>query len=514
MNNNTINQKGGTMKNSQNILRRGWPLLVLGILLGIFLTAGLTITHQATATEPASSGPAVKATSSMDNQTSGSIADQLSDEFAAVAKKVNPSVVTIFTEETVKAPQTQNPFQGTPFEQFFGGPQSQGNYTRMGLGSGVIYNSNGTILTNNHVVEGADNIKVQLMDGREFTAKVKGRDPQTDLAVITIDAKNLPAIMLGNSDQTRVGDWVLAIGSPLNPELEHTVTAGIISAKGRTLEGLGNKYQDYIQTDAAINPGNSGGALVNTNGELIGINAAIASQTGGFQGIGFAIPVNLVKQIAGELIKSGKVTRGWLGVAIQNITPQIAKALNLSTTNGVLISRVQAKSPADKAGLQKGDVIQQFDGRDLQNASQLSTWVASKTPGSKVNMTILRNGKTMTVNVTLGELTQQELAQQQGKQAYSSLGLAVANINSSTRQQYNIPDNQTGVVISSVDPNGVAAQYGMQKGDVITEVDHVTVESVSDFNKIMQKVKPGETVLFYLIRGQGSFFVAFPMPQK
>lgn len=501
------------MKHSPTFIRRGWPLIAFGILLGVFLTAGLTVTHQASATVPAASGTAAAPAVNASSQPSGSVANQLSDEFAAVAKQVNPSVVTIFTEETVKAPQSQNPFQGTPFEQFFGGPQNQGNYTRMGLGSGVIYNSNGTILTNNHVVEGADNIKVQLMDGREFTAKVKGRDPQTDLAVITIDAKNLPAIKLGNSDQTRVGDWVLAIGSPLNPRLEHTVTAGIISAKGRTLEGL-SKYQDYIQTDAAINPGNSGGALVNTNGELIGINAAIASQTGGFQGIGFAIPVNLAQRIAGELIKSGKVTRGWLGVAIQNINPQLAKALGLQTTNGVVITRVQANSPAAKAGLQKEDVIQQFDGKDLENADQLSTWVASTPPGTSVKVQILRNGKSMTMTVKLGELTQQQMAQQEGKQSLSSLGFSVADITPDTVQKFGLSSDQTGVVITDVDPNGIAARFGMQPGDVITEVDRQPIKSMKDFSNLMQKVKPGETVLFYLERGQGSFFVAFPMPEK
>jgi len=504
------------MKHSPSFIRRGWPLIAFGILLGVFLTAGLTMTHQASATVPVATGKAATPAMSTNSQPSGSVADQLSDEFAAVAKQVNPSVVTIFTEETIKAPQSQNPFQGTPFEQFFGGPQRQGNYTRMGLGSGVIYNSNGTILTNNHVVEGADNIKVQLMDGREFTAKVKGRDPQTDLAVITIDAKNLPAIKLGNSDQTRVGDWVLAIGSPLNPQLEHTVTAGIISAKGRTLEGLSNKtkYQDYLQTDAAINPGNSGGALVNTNGELIGINSAIASQTGGFQGIGFAIPVNLAQRVAGELIKTGKVTRGWLGVAIQDINPQLAKALNLQTTNGVVITRVQSNSPAAKAGLKKEDVIQQFDGKALENADQLSTWVASTPPGASAKMQILRNGKSMTLTVKLGELTQKQMAQQEGKQSFSTLGLSVADITPDAVQQYKLSSNQTGVVVTNVAPNGIAAQFGMQAGDVITEVDHQPVKSMKDFSSIMQKIKPGETVLFYLERGQGSFFVAFPMPEK
>ncbi|HDL18443.1 MAG TPA: DegQ family serine endoprotease [Bacteroidetes bacterium] len=498
-----------------NVKQHMWLFVVVGIVIGLVVAAGFNWTHETNASLADHEKTAVKEQNQIPD---GNVAQQLSDVFAAVAKKVSPAVVTIFTEKDIKV--QQRPYSGSPFDQFFGddffkrffqSPQSQGDMKQMGLGSGVITNDNGTILTNNHVVDGADNIKVRLMDGREFEAKVKGKDPQTDLAVITIEAKNLQAIQLGNSDAARVGNWVLAIGSPLNPQLAHTVTAGIISAKGRSGVGL-THYEDYIQTDAAINPGNSGGALVNMKGKLIGINSAIATQTGGFMGIGFAIPVNLAKKIMGDIIEKGKVVRGWLGVTIQNVTPDLSKAMKLKTVKGVIVSSVQKDAPAEKAGLKEEDVILRFNGKEVHNTTELSTWISSTSPDTKVTLEVIRDGKIKSIDVKLGELNPQTQQLAQGKSTYDKIGMSVANITPDLIQKYRLPDKQKGVVITGVDPSGVAAEIGIREGDVVAKVNRKTVNSLEDFDKIMQDVKSGDSVLFYINRGENHFFVAFPIP--
>lgn len=307
---------------------------------------------------------------------------------------------------------------------------------------------------------------------------------------------------------------MLAIGSPLNPQLEHTVTASIVSAKGRSGVGL-SQYEDYIQTDAAINPGNSGGALVNLNGELIGINTAIATQTGGFMGIGFAIPVNLAKKIMGDIVETGKVTRGWLGVYIQNITPDLAKAMKLDVAKGVIVSKVEENSPADKAGIKEEDVILKFNGKDIDNTVELSTLVASTSPKSDIDLKILRNGKPMDVKVRLGELNANgQRRAESGRTSYENIGLAVSNITPALIQKYDLPTKITGVVVTQVDPNGAAAQFGIQVGDVIMKVNRENIRSVADFEKQISSTKPGENILFYLRRGDGNLFLAFPMPEK
>ena len=449
-----------------------------------------------------------------------STAERLSNVFADVAAKVNPSVVTVFTETDVKVEGV--PFSGSPFGEFFGDdffkkffqqPAPEQNYKRMGLGSGVIVDSDGIILTNNHVVDDADNIKVQLIDGTEFQGTVKGKDPQTDLAVVTIDTKDLTPIQLGNSDQTRVGEMVLAIGSPLNPQLEHTVTSGIISAKGRSGVGL-TQYEDYIQTDAAINPGNSGGALVDLRGNLIGINSAIISQSGGFQGIGFAIPVNLARKVMDDIINNGKVIRGWLGVYIQNITPDLAKALDLKSTKGVLVSKVQKDSPAEEAGIKEEDVILAYNGKDLDNATELSTWVASSSPSENVNLKIIRDGNEKNVEVKLGELNEEKQALAQGTSKISSIGIQVANIVPELINQYHLNKDVSGVVVTGVNPNGVAASVGIQAGDVIMKVNRQEIKSVEEFDQQISRVKAGENLLLFLRRGAANLFVAFAKPEK
>lgn len=509
--------------NKKHVIRSsGIMLLLVGIIVGLGLAFGFNWTQHTQAT-PVSNTATLSATaSSSATQSDISAAQQLSNAFASVSEQVNPSVVMIFTETNIKAPKQM--FDQSPFGQFFGDdffkrffemPNPRGgSYKQQGLGSGVIVNENGTILTNNHVVDNTDQIKVRLMDGREFTAKVKGTDSQTDIAVITIDAKNLNPIKIGNSDIIRVGDWVLAIGSPLNPQLEHTVTAGIVSAKGRSGVGL-SQYEDYIQTDAAINPGNSGGALVNLNGELVGINTAIATQTGGFMGIGFAIPVNLAKKIMGDIVESGKVTRGWLGVYIQNITPDLAKAMKLDVAKGVIVSKVQENSPAAKAGIKEEDVILKFNGKDIDNTVELSTLVASNSPKSDIDLKILRNGKPMDVTVKLGELTADvQRRTESGRSSYENIGMAVSNITSALTQKYDLPQKITGVVVTQVDPNGTAAQFGIQEGDVIMKVNRENIRSVADFEKQISDTKPGDNILFYLRRGDGNLFLAFPMPEK
>jgi serine protease Do len=493
-----------------------WVFILMGVIVGLIMAAGLEWSQNSHAQSYAEK-------SIVDNpvtKVESSAAEELSDIFASVAKKVNPSVVMVFTETEITA--SQQPFSNSPFEQFFGddffnrffqNPAPNQSYKQMGLGSGVIIKENGVIITNNHVVDDADNIKVRLMDGREFKAKVKGKDPQTDLAVITIDAKDLQPIDLGNSDQLRVGDWVLAIGSPLNPQLEHTVTAGIVSAKGRSAVGL-SQYEDYIQTDAAINPGNSGGALVNIKGELVGINSAIATQNGGFMGIGFAIPVNLADHVTKDIIEKGKVVRGWLGVYIQDINPELANALKLNTTKGVIVSKVSKDSPAEKAGIKEEDVILKFNGKPLENSVELSTWVAGTSPGSEVSLTILRDGKEKAVSVKLEELNPEEQKLARVNTTNDNLGLVVSDITPDLISKYQLDRDQKGVVITGVLPNSVAAESGMREGDVIQKVNRKEIESLQEFNKELAQLKPGENVLLYLKRGEGNFFLAFTEPEN
>jgi serine protease Do len=503
-----------------------WLVLVAGLALGVAIGAGVIGLRETRAVTPERTPQAGASTAAAADPSALSVAEQLSRAFAAVATKVNPSVVTVFTETDVHASASRfgsGGAPGSPFEQFFGDeffrrffetPQPQGDFKRSGLGSGVIISENGVVLTNNHVIDDADNVKVRLIDGREFEAKVKGRDPETDLAVLTIDAKGLQPIAFGNSDGARVGDWVLAVGSPMNPQLEHSVTSGIISAKGRSAVGL-SQYEDYIQTDAAINPGNSGGALVDLKGELIGINTAIASANGGFSGIGFAIPANLARSVADDIVQKGKVVRGWLGVSVQNISPDMAKALKLETNNGVIVTAVQDDSPAHKAGLRTEDVIVGLDRTAIDNATELSTKIASVSPGTTVTLGVVRDGKPRDVRVTLGELApkpEQELVR--GRDSYSGLGLVVADITPDLAQKYDIPKDTQGVVVASVDPNSVANEIGIQEGDVIVKLDRKEIRSVKEFDAEISKATAGEQVLLYVRRGDANFFAAFTMPSK
>jgi serine protease Do len=505
---------------THNLLRSKWFYIIGGFFIGIVFAAGFKLTTTSHANPNFESSAEPVSMPLQANPADLNVANQLSNAFAAVAKDVNPSVVMIFTESTIKI--NNQPFAHSPFEQFFGdeffdrffqNPSPHGDLKQRGLGSGVIVDSDGIILTNNHVVNNADNIKVRVMDGREFKGTVKGTDAQTDLAVISIDASDLKPIKLGDSEKARVGDWVLAIGSPLQPELEHTVTAGIISAKGRSGVGL-SQYEDFIQTDAAINPGNSGGAMVNLYGELVGINAAIATQNGGFMGIGFAIPVNLAKKVMTDILEKGKVVRGWLGVYIQTITPDLAKALNLDRPKGVIVSKVQKDSPAEKAGLKEEDVILKFNGKDLNNSTELSTWIAGMSPDATINLTILRDGDEKNIPVKLGELTPDKQNISEGNRKMDLIGLTVSNINIDTVRKYHLPDEAKGVVITAVEPRSLAAQYGLREGDVVVKLNQTVLKSVDQFSDIVDDLDGGETVLFYVQRGNTNLFIAFALPEK
>ncbi|MBI5039525.1 MAG: DegQ family serine endoprotease [Nitrospirae bacterium] len=499
-----------------NLFKRSvWVIAIAGIVFGL-MSIGYSQRISVTHAEPA-------AVSKTGDPSDLAAAEQLSRAFTTAAEQVNPSVVTIFTETEIRG---QQPFMGSPFEQFFGEApfnqffqgqppqgQGQGKSRQMGLGSGVIVDADGIILTNNHVVDGADDIKVKLMDGREFEARVKGRDPQTDLAVLTIKAKDLQPIRMGNSDQARVGEWVLAIGSPFDPQLEHTVTAGIISGKGRSGIGI-SRYEDYIQTDAAINPGNSGGALINLRGELIGINTAIATPTGGNAGVGFAVPATLARKVMEDIVEKGKVERGWLGVYIQDITPEMANALKLNSANGVIVSKVQADSPAEKAGLKEEDVISRFNAKEVHNSVELSTWIAGTHAGTSVTLNVLRDGEPMDLTVKLGELTPEMQPLAEGKNTEFTLGLKVSNMTPELSQRYQLPEKEGGVVVTGVDPNGLAAEKGFSEGDLILKINRQKVHSTEDFNKAIKEARPGEGLLFYLHRHEGNLFLALTIPEK
>ncbi len=435
-----------------------------------------------------------------------------------IAKAVNPTVVTVFTEKVYKVHQEMlDPFFNTPFEDFFGNffgrriPQRQPKereFIQQGMGSGVIVSSDGYILTNNHVVKGADKVKVRLIDKRTLDAKVIGTDPKTDIALIKIDAKDLPVAKLGDSDKLQVGEMVLAIGSPLNPNLDHTVTSGIVSAKGRANMGLAD-YEDFIQTDAAINPGNSGGALVNMNGEVVGINSAIATQSGGFQGIGFAVPINMAKNIMEQLKKNGKVIRGFLGAYIQDLTPTMAEAMNLKITEGALISDIQKDGPADKAGIKAGDVVIKFNNVKIKDSAHLRNLVASTMPNTEVTLTILRDGEQKEIKVKLGALKQEEVSQTTKEKLKDLLNFNVVGINSRTAKKYDIPSDAKGVIVVDLQPYSPAARAGLANGDLILAINGKKVEGIDDFNSVVKKLKKGSPVFLRVQRGERKFFVAF-----
>jgi serine protease Do len=436
--------------------------------------------------------------------------------FSPVVKKVAPGVVKVFT--TTRLHNTA--FDGAPggmddlMRRFFGdqfegrAPRRNFNMPRQqGVGSGVITTKDGYILTNNHVVDGADEVKVALQDGREFTAKVIGRDPKSDVAVIKIDAKDLPAVTMADSDKVEVGDVVLAVGNPFG--IGQTVTTGIVSATGRG-GAIGLDYEDFIQTDAAINPGNSGGALVDTEGRLVGINTAILSRSGGNQGIGFAIPANLARDVMTSLVKDGHVTRGYLGVMIQDVTPSLAKEFKLKDNAGALVGEVTAKSPAEKAGLQSGDIITEFNGKKVSDSRHLKLEVARIQPGENVPMQILRDGASKSLEVAVKEMPGSErLAKNDKPEADDNgtlNGVTVADLDQQARQEFNLPGHVNGVVITEIQPDSAAAEAGLKPGDVIQEINRKPVKTASEAVRLTENTKDKNTLLRVWSNG-GSHYV-------
>jgi serine protease Do len=428
--------------------------------------------------------------------------------FADLIEKVKPAVVNVSTTTTVTVP-------GSPFRHFFG-PDDEGPFgdffkrhfgdipdrkmKQSSLGSGFIIDKDGFIITNNHVVEGADEIKVTLADGREFKARVIGRDPKTDLALIKISSvfKNLPVLPLGDSDRMRVGDWLLAIGNPFG--LEHTVTQGILSATGRVI-GAG-PYDNFLQTDAPINPGNSGGPLINLKGEVIGISSAIVA-TG--QGIGFAIPSNMAKTVVPQLREKGKVTRGWLGVSIQSVTPEIAQAFGLKEPRGALVGDVVTGGPAEAAGIKRGDIIVSFDGKDVKNMPELSRMVAGTPVGKMVDVRVVRSGKDIDLKVTVTELTEGQTASR-SREKESGLGIAVDDITPRWMDKFRLK-TRTGVVVVGVAPDGIAAEAGIQPGDIILEINNRPVRNMNDYREAIGRIEKGGPVLFLIKRGPQTFYI-------
>jgi serine protease Do len=466
--------------------------------------------------------------------------------FADLADKVVPSVVSVIPTQIDTVVFNNNPFYqffgddefgGTPFDQFFGTPHRGQNFKRQqqpqtqkkqyrrqqGLGSGVIVSKDGYILTNFHVVHGADEIEIKTSDKRTFSAEIVGVDSLSDVAVLRIkgQAGNLMVAYLGDSDRLRVGEWVMAVGNPF--ALTSTVTQGIVSALGRRDDKNPTQYQNYIQTDAAINPGNSGGALVNLDGELIGINTMIYTTSGGFMGIGMAIPINMAKRVMEDIIYHGKVTRGWLGVQIQDVNDAMRHALGLGERKGVLISDVFKNQPADKAGIKRGDVVLTIDGKAVETSNDLKNTVAVIEPGKKVAVVVFRGGKELTVTVVLNERDEGSInkiasggpkSSEGGADTTTLLGLSVSNLSDQVRQQYSLDENVTGVVVTDVDQSSQAAGEGIQPGDVIVELNRQQIASVKDYGKIAKSVKPGSSVLFLIRRGQNTLYLAFTLHGK
>ncbi|MBF0466243.1 MAG: DegQ family serine endoprotease [Nitrospirae bacterium] len=475
----------------------GVLLLLSGIVAGLVLSSSLNIHNQSIAQNKEVS------------LQSKSILDQFSTALTEVSDAAKPSVVNISITKKVSVQNSFGNFFDDPmFKRFFGdeSPHSHPNkkFESKALGSGVIVREDGYILTNSHVVRDVDEIMVKLSDKTEYKGKVIGADPKTDLAVIKIEAKNLPVLKMADSEKLRVGDIVLAIGNPYG--LSQTVTMGIVSAVGRSDVGIAD-YEDFIQIDAAINPGNSGGALVNSHAELVGVNTAIFSTTGGYQGIGFAIPSNMVKSVMESLMKSGKVVRGWLGVNIQPLTPELAKSFGTKAQKGVLVADVMDGGPADKAGLKRGDVIISFEGKNAESTRELRNMVAATKPGTSVSLVVVRDSKEMAVKMTIGELPDEKQAEQTVSQEESRLnklkGVSIQELTQSIKERFNIPAKVTGVIVTNVTDESPAASV-LKQGDVIQEINRKRINSMKDYEHVLSALKNDDDLLL-LINRSGSF---------
>ena len=420
----------------------------------------------------------------------------ISNQFVEVADKVSPSVVTITASKVTKV---TNPFSewDLPYEFFgFKTPKKEYEYRSFALGSGVIV-KDGYVITNNHVIQDAEKIKIILSDKREFEAELIGGDAKTDIALLKIDDEKLPAAKLGDSDKLRVGEWVLAIGSPYSARLGNTVTHGIVSGLGRSGMQL-STYESYIQTDASINPGNSGGALVNLDGEVIGINSAILSRSGGSNGIGFAIPIDLAKKVMNDIIKEGRVIRAWLGVSIQELNQDLSESLGIDDIEGILISDVVEDSPAEAAKLQAGDVIIKVNDDKVNNPSELQINISSRSPGENVKLTVVRDKKTKTISVKLEELPgEKTTAENIDEDIDITLGFSVLANNAEIAQEYGL-DSKKGVVIAKVVPNSEAYQKGLRAGDRIVTLEGKNIHDLDDYKNVFNKIEKKQTILILI----------------
>jgi serine protease Do len=479
----------------KGLLAAGLPFFIAGV----FVTSGVNGIHSSIAGD-ITKGPHVTT----------SVQAVIPSSFAELAEQMSPTVVNVKVTKVEKADAQGQHFQRGPNGQFFGRffegmPQTPRNHRTQGAGSGVIISKDGYILSNNHVVEDAKEVTVTLADKNEYTAEIIGRDPKTDLAVLKINAnKDLPAAALGDSELLKVGDWVVAIGNPFG--LNHTVTSGIVSAKGRVI-GAG-PYDDFIQTDASINPGNSGGPLFNMKGEVIGINTAIIPQG---QGIGFAIPVDTAKPLIPQLVSHGEITRGYLGVNIQTITPDLAVALNIDESKGALVADVVAGSPAEKSGLKRGDIIVDFDGKNIEDSHDLPVKVASTPVDEEVQVTILRDGKEEQLLVKVGKLSSDEtLLGSSSEPAKGKWGMQLHELSPQMEERYGISAEQ-GVAVVGVDPESAAAEAGIRQGDVIVEVNRDAVKSIDDVKNSINQAKDKDRLLL-VQRQNGKFYI--PLEQQ
>jgi serine protease Do len=448
--------------------------------------------------------------------------------FAEIAKEASPAVVSIRVEKVVESVpgfsfgnDGQDPFDDL-FNRFFRDRipnQQQPSQPKMkpqrrprtqGLGSGFIISSDGYILTNNHVVKDADNVKVQLTNGKEYPAKIIGADAPTDVAVIKVDANNLPTLKLGDSDALEVGEWVIAIGNPFG--LTSTLTVGVVSAKGRSGMGI-EDYEDFIQTDAAINMGNSGGPLLNVDGKVIGMNTAIVSPSGGSLGIGFAIPIDMVKNIYKQLIDKGSVTRGYLGIIIQQLTPELAKSFNLEIHKGILVSEVAKDSPAEKAGLKSGDVITELNDELAEDVGRFRSHVAGLAPGTKADLVIYRDGKEKTITVEIGKLPSDLSKGSLEPEETSDIGLQVQNLDDVLAKQYGY-EKDKGVIVTQVEPGSSAAEEGIEPGMLIMQVERQPVANVDEFQAAIKKAQSKNSVLLLVKQGKYSRFVAIKLQDE
>ncbi len=480
------------------------------------LVAGLIIWQQPAAVAQTSSGA-----SSVQDRPLTSLRD-LNNAFVDIAALVKPTVVTVSTERIVSVTGGSPfgaPHAGDLFEFFFGPGQggrqqpSQPNreYIQEGLGSGVIVGADGKILTNNHVIAEADSIFVRTFDGQRYRAEIIGTDPETDIAVLQIDADDLEFITLGDSDALRVGEMVLAIGSPMSASLAYSVSQGIVSAKGRSNVGLAS-YEDFIQTDAAINPGNSGGPLVNLDGELVGLNSAIVSRSGGFQGIGFSVPSNMARQIMNSLIADGRVTRGWLGVSIQDVSEPIASAMGLEDTHGALVGDVLPDSPAERGGLEAGDIIVAMDSKEVENSTQFRINVADEKPGTEVRLTVMRDDDDLDISVELGERpSDRTVASTDTESVEQLVGFSVATLTRELADRFGLDRSLRGVVVTAITPATEAYRAGLREGDVIRSVDRRRIQDANEFNQALEGKQSGDNVLLRVIRQGNGFYIAFSL---